>query len=187
MDNRERIETLLRGTNRDGIEELITWMNDNDFYGTPCSTKYHLCQEGGLAIHSINVYEAMLKLRDSLGMTDQISDESVVICSLLHDLGKCGDFDKCYYIPNILKSGKQSEAEPYKTNSNLQSIDHEIRSVMIANRFINLTEDESMAILYHNGLYGKLMSGFSHPNETPIMLLTHWADMWASRYMEVND
>lgn len=182
--NKDRIEALLRSTGRAGIEELLETMEAIGFYTAPCSSKYHLAVPGGLAEHSLNVYEVMKKLVE--GLEIDIEEESVIIVSLLHDLGKCGDYGLPLYIENILKSGKQSEAEPFKTNPDLQSMDHEIRSLLIASRCIFLTEDEAMAILYHNGLYGKLMSSFSHPKESAIMMLLHWADMWASRIVEVE-
>lgn len=183
MENRTTIENLLRATGRAGVENLINWMTENDFFGSSCSTKYHLACDGGLAEHSVNVLYTMLKMRDALGMQGVVSDESVTICALLHDLGKCGDYDKAYYIENILKSGKRSEAEPYKTNSNLLPIPHEVRSVTIAERFIPLTEEEAHAIYYHNGKYTHI--GYDL-KETPMQILLHFADLWASRVVEVE-
>jgi hypothetical protein len=49
--------------------------------------------------------------------------------------------------------------------------------------FIDLTEEEQHAILFHNGLYtplGRELTG----NETPLSMLVHFSDMWASRVVE---
>ena len=51
----EFIETKLKSTKRNGIENLIQYLSDSDFYKAPASTKYHGCYEGGLAEHSVNV------------------------------------------------------------------------------------------------------------------------------------
>ena len=108
---------------------------------------------------------------------------SVVIAAALHDLGKCGQFGKPNYVPNVLKSGKASDSKPFKTNPDLLYVDHEIRSVAIAQMFIDLTEEEQFAILYHNGLYGPLKYSLQG-KETPLYMIIHWADMWASRVVE---
>ena len=109
--------------------------------------------------------------------------ESVMIAAALHDLGKIGQFGKPEYVDNILQSGKQSPSKPFKRNSELLNVPHEIRSVAIATMYIDLTEEEQHAILYHNGLYGPLKYEIQG-NETPLYMIIHFADLWASRVVE---
>lgn len=181
---KERIETLLLSTGRWGICDLISHMDMSGFYEAPCSGSKHLSKQGGLAEHSLNVYEIMTRLNKTLDAG--YPEETIILCAILHDLGKMGDHDKPNYVPYILKSGKQSESTPYKTNPDLVYIDHEIRSLTIARQFIPLTEEEEQAILWHNGLYG--IFKYEIPNkETPLYLLLHMADMWASRVIEKED
>lgn len=186
---KEKIRRLLLSTKREGIVSLLTWMELNGFYEAPCSTQHHLCKKGGLAEHSLNVFEAMDKL--SGAMLGEKDVNSIIICSLLHDIGKCGRYGKPYYVENYLskkdKEGKplRSEAKPYTTNSDLLNVPHEIRSVSIIEKFIDLTEEEYYAILYHNGLYGDLKYQISG-KETELYMLLHFADMWASRVVEVK-
>lgn len=193
---KERIIKLLSNTNIDGIYALINWMEDNGFFTAPCSGAHHLCKEGGLAEHSLNVYDALVKLNET--MDAKISEKSIVLCALLHDLGKAGDHGKPNYVENYVSSRKKdengnvimvrSEAKPYETNKELTYEEHEIRSVIIAERFIPLTEEEETAILHHNGLFGKLDSEFSNHNydKTPLAFLLHTADMYCSRFIEVE-
>ncbi len=186
---KEKIRRLLLSTKREGIVSLLTWMELNGFYEAPCSTQHHLCKEGGLAEHSLNVFEAMDKLSGAMLGEKDIS--SIIICSLLHDIGKCGRYGKPYYVENYLtkkdKEGNpiRSEAKPYVTNPDLLNVPHEIRSVSIIEKFIDLTEEEYYAILYHNGLYGDLKYQISN-KETELYMLLHFADMWASRVVEVQ-
>ena len=77
----------------------------------------------------------------------------------------------------------RSNAKPYITNAELLNVPHEIRSLSIVDRYIDLTEDEQFAILYHNGLYGDLRYQING-KETPLYMLLHFADMWASRVVE---
>lgn len=195
MTNRERIISLLRGTNRAGIDNLISWMDENGFFTAPCSGSHHLAVEGGLARHSLNVFEVMYnKLATELLDTEDygLTSENIIIASLLHDLGKCGDFGKPNYVDNYLKKTDadgnpvRSESKPYVTNPDLLYVPHEVRSISIASRFISLTEEEYFAILMHNGLYGDFRYSIKD-NETPLYLMLHMADMWASRVLEVEN
>ena len=180
MKNKERIELALKSTERAGIKDLLEWMDQNGFYSAPCSSKYHLSKPGGLAEHSINVFEAALDMGTSL-YSDQMTFatlDSITICALLHDIGKVGQFGKANYIQNT----DPGDPAPYRTNKDLLFVPHEIRSIAILSKFIDLTEEEQFAILYHNGLYGEL-KGFKG-KETPLYMIIHFADMWASRITE---
>ena len=192
---KDRIESLLLSTEREGMENLLTWMRENGFYESSCSGGNHLAKEGGLAEHSLNVFSLMYSIRNEgiLGNNFGMSTESIIICGLLHDLGKCGDHGKPGYVPNMLKGRatkanpdpepQQSKSKPFKVNADLFPIDHEVRSVKIASKFIELTEEEELAILWHNGLYGNFRYQIQG-KETPLYMLLHFADMWASRVIE---
>ena len=196
---KEEILEILKSTKRPGMDKLCEKLDEIGFFTAPCSGSYHLAKEGGLAEHSLNVYKIMradaaLKMPYSYRNKNH---DSIIICSLLHDVGKCGDYGKPNYVPNMIKDGrptkadpvqkyKQSESKPYETNKDLSPIDHEIRSVKIVSKYIDLTEDEELAILWHNGLYGNFKYQIQS-HETPLYLLLHSADMWASRVTEVEN
>lgn len=185
MNNAEVVRKALMKTEREGVTDLLQYMSEIGFLTAPCSGGHHLAKEGGLLEHSVNVYRVAENVGVALmgGAEYNKIRNSVAIAALLHDLGKCGQFGKPEYVPNILKDGKQSEAKPYQKNKDLLNVPHEIRSIAIAQMFIDLTEEEQHAILYHNGLYtplGRELSG----NETPLSMLIHFSDMWASRVVE---
>lgn len=193
--NREEITALLRSTRREGIDDLILAMHEGGFFTAPCSGKYHLAEDGGLAAHSLNVYRTMCAMSNALA--PEMFYEDLIIPALLHDLGKMGQFGKPNYVVNMIKDGrptkaepeqkyKQSEAEPFKTNPDLMYIGHEVRSVAIASRYINLTEEEQSAILFHNGLYGSFKYEIQG-KEFPLYMLLHFSDMWVSRVTEVEN
>ncbi|MBR4260835.1 MAG: hypothetical protein IKQ33_02635, partial [Clostridia bacterium] len=57
---KEEFIELLRSTKREGIEELIKFIEDKtDFYTAPASTRYHGSFESGLLEHSMKVYEIL--------------------------------------------------------------------------------------------------------------------------------
>lgn len=187
MEIKKQIETMLRKTKREGIEDLLKYMDEAGFYTSPASTKYHGAAAGALAVHSLNVCNAAIDLATAWCGENWVDNNinSIVICALLHDLGKAGQFNKPYYVDNVLKTGT-SKAQPFKVNDELMTLDHELVSVIEASKYIALTEDEQRAIAWHNGLYGLFKYQIAG-KETPLYMIIHFADMWASRVMESDD
>jgi 23S rRNA maturation-related 3'-5' exoribonuclease YhaM len=183
MDIKSQIIELLKSTDRPGIDTLIEHMEEIGYFTSPCSGGFHLCKEGGLAEHSLNVYNFMNEIWTGNKYRQNITQNEVIISALLHDLGKASYRNKPNYVPNILKSGKVSESKPFETNTDRLYIAHEIVSLQIASKYIELTEEEEFAILYHNGLYvasGRDING----KERPLQQLLHFSDMWCSRFVE---
>lgn len=185
-DTKNEILNILRSLNIPGIEELLQAMDDGGFYDSPCSTRYHLATPGGLAKHSLNVFDTMLVLNRALDAG--LGYDDIAIVALLHDLGKMGDYSKRNYVEApLLKNGK-APAAPYIHNPELTFEEHEIRSVIIANRYINITEEQTRAILHHNGMYGKLDNSYkAYYDKDKLSFLLHMADMYCSRFVEVDE
>ena len=185
LDNKKFVVDRLLATKREGMEGLIQYMEEIGFFNAPCSGGNHLCCEFGLVHHTRNVMMAAENIGYALLGKNKYAEirDSVIIAAALHDLGKCGDYGKQMYVPNILKSGKASETKPFKRNPDLLPIDHATRSIKLATLFIDLTEDEEFAIRYHDGLYETANYGVKG-NETQLYMILHWADMWSSRVTE---
>lgn len=190
MKMREKFNRMYEFVQRDGKGTLLEHLEEIGYFTSPASTQYHLAKEGGLLEHSVNVTDLMIKIAVPLNQEKALSNdinkftESIVIVGLFHDLGKAGYYGKPNYVENILKSGKRSEAKPYETNKELSNIPHEVSSIHILSQFIGLTEEETFAILYHNGLYTSVGYGL-RGNEQPLQMLLHFSDLWCSRYTEV--
>ena len=185
LDNKKFVVDRLLATNREGMEDLVEYMEEIGFFSAPCSGGNHLCCEFGLVHHTRNVIMAAENIGYALLGKVKYAEirDSVIIAAALHDLGKCGDYGKQMYVPNILKSGKASEAKPFKCNPDLLPLDHATRSIKLATLFIDLTEDEEFAIRYHDGLYETANYGVKN-HETPLYLILHYADLWSSRVTE---
>ena len=202
LDNRKFVRDRLLAIKREGMEELVEYLDEIGFYNAPCSGGNHLCCEFGLVQHTRNVMVAAENIGHALlGVRYPEFRESIILCAALHDLGKCGDHGKPLYVKNMIKNKKykktdpeaepeyvQSDAKPYERNKELNAIPHAFRSVIIANRFIDFTEDEEFAIMYHDGLYDRETGGMAvvPGHETPLLLILHWADMWASHIVETK-
>lgn len=176
-----RFNELWNEIERPGKDELLNHLREIGYFEAPASSAYHLAEDGGLFKHSVNVTEILLKMANAVDAP--YTRETLIVVGLLHDIGKAAYYGKPNYVENILKSGKRSEAKPYETNKDRIAIPHEVAALHIIPKFIDLSEDEAFAILYHNGLYtsiGYQLKG----NETGLFILTHAADMYCSRVNE---
>ncbi|MGE5678185.1 MAG: HD domain-containing protein, partial [Pseudomonadota bacterium] len=165
---------------------LISFMEqETEWLIAPASTKFHLCRKGGLLEHSCNVAETMLKLKQSIA--PEISDESCVIVALLHDLGKVGMPGKPQYIMNE-PTEKQKQygypaSIPYRFNNDLTYLSVPVRSIYLILPYLNLTEEEAQAIVYHDGQYVEDNASVA-TKEAPLTLLLQYADSWSGFVLE---
>ena len=90
MNNKEKFITVATThIKRQGITNLLEWLENTDFYTAPASTKYHLATEGGLLQHSLNVYDKLLRLYASeYGAISEEAHETLAIIGLFHDICK---------------------------------------------------------------------------------------------------
>ena len=194
---RDAYITKLECTGRKGVDKLIAWLDSNGFFTAPCSTQYHLSCEGGLLRHSLNVAKTITDIAKAVCDLESCPDyNSLVLVALLHDIGKCGSFGKPNYVENWIKDGrptkaepeqkyKRSESKPFVTNPDLLYLPHSVRSVEIASKFIELTEEEEFAIATHDGLYGDFKY-VVNGHETLLYFLLHSADLYCSRFVEAE-
>lgn len=137
MSIKTKIIKLLTFTNREGIKDLIAYLENEGFFESPASTKYHGCYPGGLAEHSFNVYDLLTLYNSQCRLG--IDDETIIIAALLHDVCKVGA-----YI---------GDEKPYSWNRE-QPKGHASLSLERIKKFIILTELEEMMIKFHMGVYG---------------------------------
>ncbi|SEW07853.1 HD domain-containing protein [Ruminococcaceae bacterium KH2T8] len=142
-----RIIELLKGTGRPGIERLVEWMETkSDFFTAPASTKYHLHCKGGLARHSLNVYER-LKAKVDSGLLE-LKDDTVVITTLLHDVCKANFY--AVQKRNRKIDGQWQEVEEWGIDEKLP-IGHGEKSCYIVQSFMRLSPEEFAMIRFHMG------------------------------------
>ena len=170
--NKKEIITFLSSIDREGIDDLLKWLENSDFFTAPASTKYHLNQQGGLAQHSLNVYKIFKEFIQLFKLN--VPDPTIITCGLLHDTHKIGVYTK-------------SKETNFSFVENIPLGDGE-KSVILLLQFISLTDEEILAIRWHNGLYdvgyGSRLHYETSIKKYPLTLLLHCADMCASRITE---
>ena len=181
MNKEKFIEIYNANIKRDGADQLLKWLEESDFFAAPASTKFHMSREGGLMQHSINVWQRLKSLvydnRKSNKHFSHISDETIAICGLLHDLCKV----------NIYIRGPRG----YYTDDQF-SYGHGEKSVYIINEFLRLTQEEALAIRWHMGGFDAAANSGSWAmsnawNKYPFCPLLHIADMEATYIDELED
>jgi hypothetical protein len=186
---KNRYITLLQTVNRPGIFDLIDYLeNKTDFFSAPSSTRFHGAFEGGLLIHSLNVFDCLMELSLTPAFSSQnLSHDSIVIASLLHDLCKT-NFYKISYRNAKNKEGVWVQV-PFYEVEDTHPYGHGECSVMLAEQFIKLTDDEKYAIRWHMGGFDESVRGGSYAlgaayKKYPLTLALHMADMTATYIYE---
>ncbi len=172
---------------RQGIDSILRWLEDTDFYTAPASTRFHGNYEQGLVEHSLNVYDALIQLA-ALHPTYKISDESIAITALFHDLCKANFYMESTRNVKDESTGTWHKKPFYKIDDRLP-LGHGEKSVIILLKHMALTDDEIYAIRWHMSGFDCAVKGgdfgCSKAYETcPLAVLLHMADMTASYLME---
>lgn len=183
----EFLDICRREIERDGLSEILDWLETTDFYAAPASTRFHGNYEGGLLEHSLNVYHALNKLSGQFKELE-LSSESIAIAALFHDLCKVNYYAVSTRNVKDEKTGVWHKEPFYKTDDQMP-LGHGEKSVIILLRHMALTDDEIYAIRFHMGGFDSTVRGgdgsVSKAYELcPLAVLLHLADMTATYLME---
>lgn len=187
----EFIDIYRQNIKRDGADALLAYLlsDRSDFFTAPASTRFHGAYEGGLLEHSLNVYHC---LKDYLSRERaksvynmNYSEETIAICSLLHDICKVN-----FYKTELRNSKDEATGQwikvPYYTIDDTLPYGHGEKSVYIITGFMKLDREEAFAIRYHMGFsqtddknqVGKAFEMF------PLAFAVSTADMEATYFIE---
>ncbi len=174
---------------REGADKFLDYLvNKSDFFTAPASTRFHGSYAGGLAQHSINVYECLKaylareRVQELYGMA--YSDETIALVSLLHDVCKIG----CY------KSGTRNVKDEHGVWQKVPVFNfedplpygHGEKSVYILSGFMRLSREEAFAIRFHMGFSGQEDKGSVGKAFAlfPLAFALSVADMEATYFLE---
>lgn len=188
MTNKEEfLQIYNEYVKRQGSQEFLDWLLKTDFFTAPASTKYHGACEGGLLLHSLNVYKT---LRERYFEEGKDSEESFAICALLHDLCKAQFYKvSTRNVKNDVTG--QWEKVPYYTVEDAFPYGHGEKSVFLIERFMRLKTSEAMAIRWHMGGFDDSARGGSFAislayEKYPLAVKLHLADLESTYFKEKN-
>lgn len=183
---KEQFLELLKTVKREGIDELIEFIEKTDFYKAPASTRFHGSYEGGLVEHSIKVYEILKHKVETNIKEIKIPEESIIIIGLLHDICKANFYKVDYR--NAKNELGVWEKVPYYTIDDTIPYGHGEKSVMMITEYMKLTPEEKYSIRWHMG-YTEPKENYNTIGATykkyPIALLTHEADLEATYFYDI--
>ncbi len=152
--NKEKFISLLKSTEREGIDNVVDCLDDMGFFEAPASSVNHLNVKGGLVEHSLNVYNMARKFKDKIleekpNLAELLPDDSIIISALLHDVCKSE-----VYKPAKKKrksdAGYWEEYDGYEVDYSDFPMGHGEKSVIMLLRMgLDLTDDEMYAIRWH--------------------------------------
>lgn len=184
------IEIYKEHIKRPGADQLLEYLLSpaSDFFRAPASTRFHSAYEGGLAQHSLNVYDC---LRDYLNRERvqqtyhlEASEETIAIIALLHDLCKIN----CYKpgFRNVKDDHGVWQKVPTFEFEDKLPYGHGEKSVYIITGFMRLSREEAFAIRYHMGFSGSedVRSVGSAFEQFPLAFALSTADMEATYFLE---
>ena len=186
MDNKEEfLQICKQNIKRDGADKLISWLETTDFFTCPASTKFHSNVEGGLCLHSLNVYKRLkqlAKLQFGDNYQNVVSDESLAIMGLFHDLCKVNTYKVEYR--NVKVDGNWIR-QPYFSVQDDLPYGHGEKSVYMLSGFIKLTREEAVAINWHMSGFDVRVKGGSYSlsdayYKYPVAVLLAMADMMSA-------
>lgn len=174
---------------REGADKFLEYLTEkSDFFTAPASTRYHGAYEGGLAQHSVNVYECLRAYMDRERVKDlyhmNYSEETIALVSLLHDVCKIG----CYNTStrNVKDENGVWQKVPFYQFDDPMPYGHGEKSVYILSGFMRLSREEAFAIRYHMGFSGNEDKGSVGKafEQFPLAFALSVADMEATYFLE---
>lgn len=174
MNNKSKfLDIATKYIKRDGIGNLLTWLDQTDFYDAPASTRFHNSFQGGLCIHSLNVWKNYCTLLHSFNEI-QTNAETAAIITLFHDLCKVNMYK--VEMRNVKENNVWVQKPYYTVDEEFPFGGHGAKSVYLIQKHIQLTDEEAVAIMNHMGNEDGKYTVFSSYEKYPIAWLLHVAD-----------
>ena len=158
---------------------FIAQLDKIGFFTAPASRSFHGNYEGGLFDHSFAVAKYLTELTEKLGLKWQREDSPYIV-GMLHDLCKCGQYRQV---------GENPRGPIWEHVGALVIPGHGERSVIMAQKWLCLNDEEIACIRWHMGAYEtdtRLWQCYNLAIKLyPNVLWTHTADNYVSQVLEV--
>lgn len=193
--DKEEFIQLLNSTERDGVDDLIEYLESENFFTAPASSTKHLCSEGGLVKHSLNTCKVALMIWENMqelypNLHNEVTKDSVIIASLLHDVCKADIYFRTMRRKKVL--GEWEDVEGYKVSYKNFPMGHGEKSViLLLCAGLTLYDEEMLAIRWHMGAWGVNQNSFEElksydtaNKKYPLVSIIQCADSLAANLIE---
>lgn len=145
------IENTVVSDRKQKILDLFSFF-DTRYATAPASQNksYHSAFNGGLAFHNLEVLRWVGRFAGMMAK-DEFSNETLLVASLLHDIGLLGTKETEYFLPQTNK-WKKDQGIMFEINPEISFVKIPHRSLFLLQQFeIKLSEDEYLAFLLQDG------------------------------------
>lgn len=194
--NRERFRSILQATGRENIDYVLEDLDSWGFFEAPASARNHFNFPGGLAEHSLNVYDMAMALRSAIipmrpDMEQLLNPDSIAIAALLHDVCKTNIYRRTKRKQRN-EIGVWEDIEGYEVDYSEMPVGHGEKSViMLLRSGLDLEDEEIFAIRWHMGPWEIPMQSIEMDksyrkahDRSPLVALIHTADTLAAQILE---
>ena len=190
-DLRTIINNTFEGERLEKLNKMYDYFEDR-MVVAPASGRahFHNAMVGGYVEHILHVVNNAQELRDlweKNGATINFTNEELVFAALHHDLGKVGNLEHDYYVPQESDWHVKNRGEIFTHNPELQYMTVTDRACFILSHFeIPMTEWEYIGLRLTDGLYEegneKYLKGYNKDFtlKSNIAYILHQADMMAT-------
>jgi hypothetical protein len=188
---RNIITETFEGERLEKLNEMYDYFEDRMCIAPASGTEYfHYAHVGGYVEHILHVIDLSVKIKDMWkqnGAIINFSDEELIFAAMHHDLGKVGDMNKDYYIPQESEWHRKNQGSIFSHNSELQYMTVTDRAIYLLNQFgITMTEWEYVGLRLTDGLYEEankkyyINYGKGNSLKSNIAYILHQADSMAT-------
>ena len=188
---RDLISETFDGERLEKLNKMYDYFEDR-MCMAPASGKehYHNAHIGGYVEHVLHVIDCSLKIKElwtNDGARIDFSDEELIFAAMHHDLGKVGDMNNDYYVPQDSEWHRKNRGEIFTHNGDLSYMSVTDRAIFLLNQFgVTMTENEYLGLRLTDGLYEEANKSYYisyNPDwalKSNIAYILHQADMMAT-------
>ena len=187
----DTIEGFISDDRKENLLKMYDYFKDRMMFA-PASGRehFHNPMPGGYVEHILHVISHSLELKqlwEKNGAMINFTDEELVFAAMHHDLGKVGDLEHDYYVPQDSEWHRKNQGAIYKLNPSLQYMKVPDRALWLLQHYeVKVTDKEYLGIKLADGLYDDANSAYLKSYNPDFNLrsnmayILHQADMMAT-------
>ena len=185
---RDIISNTFDGERLENLNKMYDHFEDR-MCMAPASGKehFHYAHVGGYVEHVLHIIDYSQQLKgvwETNGATINFTDEELIFAAMHHDLGKVGDLEHDYYVPNESEWHRKNQGAIYTHNKELQHMTVTDRAIFLLGHFkVPMSECEYIGLRLTDGMYEEANKSYyiSYQPErqlrSNIAYILHQADM----------
>ena len=188
---RDIITSTFEGDRLENLNKMYDHFEDRMCIA-PASGKehFHYAHVGGYIEHVLHIIDYSKQLKgvwEGNGATINFTDEELIFAAMHHDLGKVGDLEHDYYVPNESEWHRKNQGAIYTHNKELQHMTVTDRAIFLLGHFkVPMSENEYIGLRLTDGMYEEANKAYyiayqpERQLRSNIAYILHQADMMAT-------